>query len=143
MLNYLVAQGFYPLRNNMSKSTLIFSITSLPRDVIEKYIHSLQEEGGLPVQRCIDRCQIYVGSDQVDAEIDVGKSIVRDMSSEALSTRKRDDVDKGLLSMHCSSMVNTLAIGNYRCLLTSSQIPYCRCRQVCWHCLVCSVGSVI
>ncbi|KAA0038372.1 hypothetical protein E5676_scaffold506G00760 [Cucumis melo var. makuwa] len=51
------------------------------------------------------------------------------MSSEALSTRKRDDVDKGLLSMHCSSMVNTLAIGNYRCLLTSSQIPYCRCRQ--------------
>ncbi|KAA0067522.1 ty3-gypsy retrotransposon protein [Cucumis melo var. makuwa] len=39
----------------------------------------LQEEGGLPMQRCIGRCQIYVKSDYVDAKMDVDKSIMRDL----------------------------------------------------------------
>uniref|UniRef100_A0A9I9D832 Uncharacterized protein n=1 Tax=Cucumis melo TaxID=3656 RepID=A0A9I9D832_CUCME len=39
--------------------------------------------------------------------MDVDKSVVRDASSRAFPTRKRDDVDKELLSTHCSPIWTT------------------------------------
>uniref|UniRef100_A0A9I9CG02 Uncharacterized protein n=1 Tax=Cucumis melo TaxID=3656 RepID=A0A9I9CG02_CUCME len=37
----------------------------------------------------------------------IDKSVMGDVSSKALPTRKRDDVDKGLLSTHCSPTRST------------------------------------
>ena len=84
--------------------TSLFCFHILIEKLIEVIIlkQTLHKEGGLPMQRCIGRCQIYVGSDYVDVEMDVGKSVMRDALSKALLMRKGDDVGKGLLPTHCS-----------------------------------------
>ena len=60
-------------------------------------------------------------------EMDAGKNIVRGSSDALIGWRWQRVTTDAVFA----DMVNTLALGNCRCLVATSQIGYCRCCQVC------------